>query len=43
MLLRVAESFAIGVLAFAADVEVGIEAGFEGQHLDVEFLLDQKA
>ena len=41
--LRVLERFAVGVFAFAADVEVGIESLLEGEHFDGEFFFDQQA
>ena len=41
--LRVAERFAVGVFAFAADVEIGIESLLERQHFDLEFFFDQQA
>ena len=34
---------AVGIFAFAADEEVGIESGLEGEHLDVELFFDQQA
>ena len=41
--LRVAQGLTVGVLAFAADVEVGIESLLEGEDLDLEFFFDEQA
>ena len=41
--LRVAQGFAVGVFAFAADVEVGIESLFESEDLDLKLFFDQQA
>ena len=41
--LRVAQSVAVSVFAFAADVEIGIESLLEGEDFDLEFFFDQQA
>ena len=41
--LRSLQRRGVGVFAFAADVEVGIESLLEGEHLDLKFLFHQQA
>ncbi len=41
--LRMFEGVGISIFPFAANVEVGIESGFERENFDVEFFFDQEA
>ena len=41
--LGMTKSFSVGIFALAANIEIRVEARFEGQHLDLKFLFDQQA